>query len=100
MGFVELLGCLIGSQQSSRLDRLAESSQNARVNLVCLRKHPERFGKISSLSWIDSSLSRGPVVVHQRLDRVSWAENRQIIRMLVAKVQIDETAATVVGARP
>jgi hypothetical protein len=86
------------------IDDLKTRSDAIRVRIDCARREladaERRLRETTTLRAIITRLDDFAARVRAGLDALSWIERRQIIRTLVAKIEIGESAATIVYRLP
>jgi site-specific DNA recombinase len=90
-------GALYIEDLTSRTDRLKAKIKAARDDL---RRAEQALAEVVTLRAVTCRLQDFAASVRQGLDRLSWHERRQLIRTLVARVEIDEEGATIVFRLP
>jgi site-specific DNA recombinase len=86
------------------LEELTERSKRLKMHLQQARQHlaaaEEKLAENITLKAVVDRLEDFAGHVKRGLDRLSWNERRQLIRTLVARVEIDEEGATVLYRLP
>src|SRR6185437_147162 len=90
-------GALDLKELTERIERLRPRIQRAREEL---NKAEQRLTEIVTLRAVSGRLEDFATRVRHGLERLSWHERRQLIRALVARVEIDDEGATVVYRVP
>ena len=86
------------------LDDLKKRSQRVRNNIEQAKKElqnaEKRLNDTADLHAVINRLEKFASQVDSRIDKLSWDERRQLIRILVARVEMDEEGATVIYRVP
>jgi site-specific DNA recombinase len=90
-------GALDLKELTERSERLRARIQQAREEL---QKAEEKLTEAVTLQAVTGRLQDFAARVRHGLDRLTWHERRQLIRTLVARVEIDAEGATVVYRLP
>jgi site-specific DNA recombinase len=90
-------GALELEELTARSERIKVRLQQARRDLKAAE---ERLAETLTLQAVAGRLQDFADRVKHGLDRLNWQERRQLVRTLVARVEIDEAGATVVYRLP
>ena len=86
------------------LDDLKMRSQRVRNQIEQSKKElqnaEKRVKDTAELHTVINRLEKFAAQIDSRLDELSWEERRQLIRILVARVEMDEQGATIVYRVP
>lgn len=90
-------GALELSELKTRSTRVRERLDKARLEVATAQ---QKLSQVIELTAVMTRLEEFASRVRAGLHRLSWVERRQLIRTLVAKVVLDEEAATIVYRLP
>ncbi|MGK3960066.1 recombinase family protein [Sorangium sp. So ce118] len=90
-------GALELEELTARSERIKARLQRARQDL---KEAEERLAETETLQAVAGRLQDFAERVKHGLDRLDWQERRQLVRTLVARVEIDEAGATIVYRLP
>ena len=91
------IGAVDLNELKTRSDAVRARIQRARREADDADQALQKSGQLSLvIARVDDFANR----VRERLNELSWHERRQIIRMLVERVEIDESGATIVFRLP